>query len=77
MSRILTLEEYLERFVEENTEPSTNGEMLVVTDQQAQNLGFFFLHGLAGVIECARQTHSSTDAAEDTMASDVADDVVN
>ncbi len=55
MSRCLTLEEYLQEFVDENTQ-SANGEevRLLVTDQQAQTLGFFFINGLAGFVERMR-----------------------
>ena len=54
MSRFLTLEEYLERFVDENTRAASEDITLIVTEQQAQKLGFFFLNGLAGIVECAK-----------------------
>ena len=54
MSRFLTLEEYLERFVDENTRAAGEDITLIVTEQQAQTLGFFFLNGLAGIVECAK-----------------------
>ena len=54
MSRCLTLEEYLEQFVEENTQAAGEEVRLLVTDQQAQTLGLFFINGLAGFVECVR-----------------------
>jgi len=54
MSRCLTLEEYLERFVDENTQSVGEDVTLLVTAQQAQTLGFFFVNGLAGFIERVR-----------------------
>jgi hypothetical protein len=54
MSRFLTLEEYLERFVDENTRAAGEDTTLIVTEKQAQTLGFFFLNGIAGIVECAK-----------------------
>jgi len=54
MSRCMTLEEYLERFVDENTRSAREDVTLVVTDEQAQTLGFFLINGLAGFVECVR-----------------------
>ena len=55
MSRCLTLEEYLQEFVDENTQPAgTEGITLLVTNQQAQTLGFFLINGLAGLVERMR-----------------------
>lgn len=54
MSRCLTLEEYLQEFVDQNTEQSVEDLKLLVTNQQAQELGFFLIQGLAGFVECAR-----------------------
>ena len=54
MSRCLTLEEYLQEFVDENTESANDEVKLLVTNQQAQTLGFFLINGLAGFVECAR-----------------------
>jgi hypothetical protein len=55
MSRCLTLEEYLQEFVDENTQSASGEEVrLLVTDQQAQTLGFFFINGLAGFVERMR-----------------------
>lgn len=53
MNRCLTLEEYLQEFVDENTE-SLEEAKLLVTNQQAQTLGFFFIRGLAGFVEYVR-----------------------
>jgi hypothetical protein len=50
MSRSTTLEEYLERFVEEHTRPLDDEVMLAVTDEQLQGLGLFFLEGLGAFI---------------------------
>jgi hypothetical protein len=54
MSRWLTLEEYLEEFVDENTQPTNEGTRLLVTDCQAKSLGYFLIDGLTGFVECAR-----------------------
>ena len=55
MSRCLTLEEYLQEFVDENTQSANSEEVrLLVTDQQAQTLGYFFINGLAGFVERLR-----------------------
>ena len=54
MSRCLTLEDYLERFVDENTQASEEEVTILVTAQQAETLGFFLVKGLAGFIERAR-----------------------
>lgn len=55
MSRCLTLEEYLQEFVDENTQSAGGEEIrLLVTDQQAQTLGYFFISGVAGFVERMR-----------------------
>ena len=55
MSRCLTLEEYLQEFVDENTQSAGGEEVrLLVTDQQAQTLGYFLINGLAGFVERMR-----------------------
>jgi hypothetical protein len=60
MSRCLTLEEYLQEFVDENTQSAGGEEVrLLVTDQQAQTLGYFFINGLAGFVERMRLQQDS------------------
>ncbi|HEY6245082.1 MAG TPA: hypothetical protein VIX17_14105 [Pyrinomonadaceae bacterium] len=54
MSRCFTLEEYLKEFVDENTQSDAEEIKLIVTDQQAQTLGYFLINGLAGFVECTR-----------------------
>ncbi len=54
MSRCITLEEYLERFVDENTQSADEEITLIIPDGQAQTLGLFFINGLAGYIACVR-----------------------
>ena len=54
MSRCISLEEYLEQFVEENTQPADEEISLIIPDAEAQNLGLFFIYGLAGYIESVR-----------------------
>ena len=54
MSRCFTLEEYLKEFVEENTQADAEEVRLIVSDQQAQTLGYFLINGLAGFVECTR-----------------------
>ena len=58
MSRCLTLEEYLQQFVDDNTEQSVEDVRLLVTNQQAQELGFFLIQGLAGFVESVRLQRS-------------------
>ena len=60
MSRCLTLEEYLQEFVDENTHSAGIEETsLLVTDQQAQILGLFLINGLAGFVERMRLAKSN------------------
>ena len=58
MRRCLTLEDYLQDFVDENTEATADDTKLLVTNQQAQMLGFFFIQGLTGFIESVRLQRS-------------------
>jgi hypothetical protein len=64
MSRCLTLEEYLQDFVDENKETAGDDTRLLVTNQQAQMLGFFFIHGLTGFIESVRLQRSHIELEE-------------
>ena len=64
MSRCLTLEEYLERFVDENTQPAGEEVTLMVTDEQAQTLGHFFINGLAGFVAYVRLEQTSPQGTE-------------
>ena len=60
MSRCLTLEEYLQQFVDENTQSASAEELsLLITDRQAQTLGFFLINGLAGFVERMRLDKTS------------------
>lgn len=55
MSRSLTLEKYLQEFIDENTQSAGTEEVrLFVSDRQAQTLGFFLINGLAGFVERMR-----------------------
>ncbi len=54
MSRCMTLEEYLERFVDEHTESAAEDTTLLLSDAQAQTLGLFFITGLTGYLESIR-----------------------
>jgi hypothetical protein len=54
MSRCISLEEYLEQFVEENTQTAEEEITLIIPDAEAQTLGLFFIYGLAGYIESVR-----------------------
>jgi hypothetical protein len=78
MSRCLTLEEYLEQFVDENTQSAEEEVKLLVTDQQAQTLGFFFIDGLAGFVESVRlqrgPLHTSASENEGEPQNEVTDD---
>ena len=72
MSRCLTLEEYLQEFVDDNTQSAGEELQLVVTNQQAQTLGFFLINGLAGFVECLKlqRNASHESAGEDENAID-------
>jgi hypothetical protein len=59
MSRCRTLEKYLEEFVDENIQSDAEELKLIVTDQQAQTLGYFLVNGLAGFVECHRFHYST------------------
>ena len=50
----MSLEEYLERFVDENTQPADEEITLIIPNSQAETLGLFFINGLAGYIECLK-----------------------
>ena len=73
MSRCITLEEYLEQFVEENTQTADEEISLIIPDSEAQNLGLFFIYGLAGYIESVRawrEANAIECAADDDGLSD-------
>ena len=54
MSRRFTLEDYLEEFVDEHTEPAEEEIMLRVTDAQVHSVGLFFIECMGGIIHCLR-----------------------
>ena len=73
MSRCLSLQEYLEQFVEENTQTVDEETRLIIPDAEAQNLGLFFIYGLAGYIESVRawrEANAINCAADDDDLSD-------
>jgi hypothetical protein len=73
MSRCISLEEYLEQFVEENTQTADEEISLIIPDAEAQNLGLFFIYGLAGYIESVRawrEANAIGCAADDDDLSD-------
>ncbi|HEY6803718.1 MAG TPA: hypothetical protein VI306_09080 [Pyrinomonadaceae bacterium] len=75
----MTLEEYLEEFVDENTQSAVEDEVgLLVTNQEAQTLGFFFISGLTGYIEHMRlhRALNSIDQAKQIDPND-ADESIN
>ena len=68
MRRCTTLEEYLEQFVDENTQSADEEITLIIPDGQAQTLGLFFINGLAGYIACVRnerETRQTTATPEE------------
>ena len=87
MSRCMTLEEYLERFVDENTQSAGEEITLVVSDAEAQTLGLFFINGITGYIACVRNdrgmsqtTSTSEDEQYDLTAVELPmdqDDLIN
>jgi len=77
MSRCLTLEEYLQEFVDENTQSTVGEEVqLLITDRQAQTLGFFLINGLAGFIERMRLERTQDQFVDDREDSEV-DEFIN
>ena len=68
MSRCISLEEYLEEFVEENSQTADEEISLIIPDAEAQNLGLFFIYGLAGYIESVRAWREAN--AIDSAAND-------
>ena len=71
MSRCLTLEEYLQEFVDENTQSAGTEEVtLLVTNRQAQTLGFFLINGLAGFVERMRLDSKSGNNDQITTGQD-------
>ena len=77
MSRCFTLEEYLEEFVDENTQSDAEEVKLIVTDQQAQTLGYFLINGLAGFVECTRLQGRSETTCESIGGEDDSDEFIN
>ena len=77
MSRCLTLEKYLEEFVDENTQSDAEEVKLIVTDQQAQTLGYFLINGLAGFVECTRLKTRSDTPCESIGGEDDSDEFIN
>ena len=79
MSRSMTLEEYLERFVDENTQSAQESTTLLLSDAQAQTLGLFLMSGLAGYLERLRidrnesQVAATTESDQDGRQLDEAD----
>ena len=74
MSRCITLEEYLERFVDENTQSADEEITLIIPDGQAQTLGLFFINGLAGYIACVRnerETRETTATPENEQDGEI------
>jgi hypothetical protein len=79
MSRSMTLEEYLERFVDENTQSAQESTTLLLSDAQAQTLGLFLMSGLAGYLERIRidrgesQMSATTESDQDGRPLDESD----
>ena len=74
MSRCITLEEYLERFIDENTQSADEEITLIIPDGQAQTLGLFFINGLAGYIACVRnerETRQTTATPENEQDGEI------
>ena len=76
MSRCISLEEYLEQFVEENSQTARDEITLIIPEAEAQSLGLFFIYGLAGYIESVRAWRETngfgSEADEENEASDAA-----
>ncbi len=54
MSRRFTLDEYLERFVDEHTESADEEIRLLVSDAQVRCVGRFFIESMGGILQCLR-----------------------
>lgn len=54
MSRRFTLEDYLEGFMDEHTEPAEDQIKLLISDAQVQRVGLFFIECMGGIIQCLR-----------------------
>lgn len=54
MSRRFTLDDYLEGFMDEHTEPAEDQIKLLVSDAQVQRVGLFFIECIGGIIHCLR-----------------------
>ena len=86
MSRRCTLDEYLERVVDEHTESAEEEMRLLVTDAQVHAVGLFFIDGMVGLIQCLRNERGTalpretkakqSDAVTDGVATD-GDDFIN
>jgi hypothetical protein len=50
MSRRFTLDEYLEIFADEKTQPGEDEIMLHITDADARTVGLFFIESLGGIL---------------------------
>jgi hypothetical protein len=59
MSRRFTLEDYLEGFMDEHTEPAENEIRLLVSDAQVQRVGLFFIECMGGIIQCLRSENGT------------------
>jgi len=75
MSRCMTLEEYLERFIDENTQSAREDTNLLLSDAQAQTLGLFFISGLADYIECLRNERHDSATPESIRDGQVPDEL--
>ena len=59
MSRRFTLEEYLERFVDEETESGDEIRFLV-SDAQVKSVGLFFIECMGGILQCLRSQRETS-----------------
>jgi cytidylate kinase len=79
MSRRFTLDEYLERFVDEQTEPGEEEITLRVTDAQVQSVGLFFIECMGGILQSLASEHgvSLSRAAKGEESDVVIDEVID
>ena len=59
MSRRFTLEDYLEEFVDEETEPAEEDIRLHVTDAQVRSVGMFFIECMGGIFQSLRSENGT------------------
>lgn len=76
MSRRFTLEEYLESFVDEKTQPGDE-IMLHISDAEARSVGLFFIEAIGGILQYLRRERGTPQSrgTRREQSDDVTDEV--